>query len=226
MAYAYRQQTRFCPTIETASVRFPQKIQYASGCPLPYPLSIAKGAKNCPAPDGCALGAMTAVSVDNNAVVTLTSTYNMLGTDCFQFKVSNLITTDASYSFRMKPSSNYPTGATVIGELFRISVSPIINDNLCSTCNLIYTSLRPSAPFNVNTTTNNVTWDVPIIPENYGAQTILSYTLSGGATYLITNPSITIVGSKVSLSLTSPVGQKTYVYATNMAGAGPYSIPG
>jgi len=217
MAYAYRQQTRFCPTIETASVRFPKKIQYASGCPLPYPRSMARGAKNCPAPDGCALGAMTAVSIDSNAVVTLTSTYNMQGTDCFEFKVSNLITT-ASYSFRMKPSSNYPTGASLFTELSIVSVSPIINENVCSTCNLIYTSLPPSAAFNVNTTTNNVTWNAPILPENY--------TLSGGATYLITNPSITVVGTKVSLSMTSPVGQKTYIYASNMAGAGPYSIPG
>lgn len=225
MAYAYRQQTRFCPTIETASVRFPKKIQYASGCPLPYPQSMARGAKNCPAPDGCALGAMTEVSIDSNAVVTLTSTYNMLGTDCFQFKVSNLIT-NTSYSFRMKPASNYSTGAGAFGGLCAISVSPIINENVCSTCNLIYTSLLPSPPFNVNTTTNNVTWNAPIIPENYGAQTILSYTLSGGATYLITNPSVTIVGNQVSLSITSPVGQKTYIYATNMAGAGPYSIPG
>ena len=211
MAYAYRQQTRFCPTIETASVRFPKKIQFNPKCP-----TVNK----------CGLGAVTNVSIDANAVVSLTSTYKMEGTDCFQFTVSNVLS-NTSYTIRMKEtSSNYAIAADAFGDLCTVSVSPIINEYACSTCNLLYTSLPPSAPFGVKTTTSNVSWTAPILPENYGFPTITSYTLSGGSTYLVTNPNLTIISNQVSLSLASPLGQQTYVCATNMAGVGPYSRPG
>lgn len=207
---AYRHQTRFNPTIETASVRFPKKIQFNPKCP-----TVNK----------CGLGAVTAASIDSNAVVTLTSTYKMEGTDCFRFTVSNVLS-NTTYTLNMTQSSNYPTAAGLFGDLCVVSVSPIINEYACSTCNLIYTSLPPSAPFGVKTTISNVSWSAPILPENYGFPTITSYTLSGGSTYLVTNPNLTIISNQVSLSLTSPLGQQTYVCATNMAGVGPYSRPG
>ena len=212
MAYAYRQQTRFCPTIETASVRFPKKIQFNPKCP-----TVNK----------CGLGAVTAVSIDSNAIVTLTSTYRMEGTDCFRFTVSNVLS-NTTYTIQMKESSsNYPTAAGLFGDLCIVSVSPIINEYACSTCNVLYTSLPPSAPYNVRTTTSNVSWNTPILPENYGFATITSYTVSGGSTYLISDPNLTTVSSnQLSLSLTSSPGQKTYVCATNMAGVGPFSKQG
>uniref|UniRef100_A0A6C0HM15 Uncharacterized protein n=1 Tax=viral metagenome TaxID=1070528 RepID=A0A6C0HM15_9ZZZZ len=211
MAQAYLWQQRFAPPAETASVRFPKKIQFNPKCP-----TVNK----------CGLGAVTAVSIDSNAVVTLTSTYKMEGTDRFRFAVSNVLS-NTSYTLEMKQSSsNYPTAAELFGDLCVVSVSPIINEYACSTCNVLYTSLPPSAPFNVKTTTSNVTWNTPIIPENYGFPTITSYTLSGGATYLISDPNLTIVSNTASLSLTSPVGQTTYVYATNMAGSSLFSRPG
>lgn len=211
MAQAYLWQQRFAPPIETASVRFPKKIQFNPKCP-----TVNK----------CSLGSVTAVSIDSSAVVTLTSTYNMEGTDRFRFAVSNVIS-NTSYTLELKQSSsNYPTAAELFGDLCVVSVSPIVNEYACSTCNVVYTSLPPSAPFNLRTTTSNVTWNTPIIPENYGFSTITSYTISGGLTYLITNPSLKIMSNTVSLSLTSPALQTTYVRATNMAGAGPYSRPG
>ena len=211
MAQAYLWQQRFAPPAKTASVRFPKKIQFNPKCP-----QVNK----------CGLGAMTAVSIDSNAVVTLNSTYIMHDTDHFRFNVSNVIS-NTTYTLQMKPASSYSTGAGLFGTLCVVSVSPIINENACSTCNVVYTSLIPSGPFNVITSTNNVTWNVPIMPENYGVSTILSYTLSGGLTYSIYDPSITIVSpNQVSLSLTSPPGQITYVRANNMAGVGPWSRPG
>jgi len=208
---AYRQQTRFCPTIETASVRFPKKIQFNPKCP-----TVNK----------CGLGSVTAVSIDSNAVVTLTSTYKMEGTDRFRFIVSNVLS-NTTYTIEMKQSSsNYPTAAESFGDLCIVSVSPIVNEYACSTCNVLYTSLPPSAPYNVKTTTSNVSWNAPILPENYGFPTITSYTLSGGSTYLVSNPNLTFVTNQVSLSVTSAVGQMQYVRATNMAGVGPYSRPG
>ena len=213
MAQAYLWQQRFAPPVETASVRFPKKIQFNPKCP-----TVNK----------CGLGAVTAVSIDSNAVVTLTSTYKMEGTDCFRFTVSNVLS-NTSYTSEMKSStsSTYPTAAGLFGDLCVVSVSPIINEYACSTCNLTYTTLPPSAPFNVRTTTSNVSWNAPIIPENYGFPTITSYTISGGSTYSVTNPLLKFISSNVvSLSLTSPVGQQTYVRATNMAGVGPYSRPG
>lgn len=209
---AYRQQTRFCPTIETASVRFPKKIQFNP---------------KCPAVNKCGLGSVTSVSIDSNAVVTLSSTYKMEGTDRFRFTVSNVLSNTA-YTIEMKQSSsNYATAAGLFGDLCIVSVSPIVNEYACSTCNVLYTSLPPSAPYNVKTSTSNVTWNTPILPENYGFATITSYTLSGGATYLVSNPNLTFVSSnQVSLSLLSAPGQTSYVSATNMAGAGPYSRPG
>ena len=217
MAYAYRQQTRFCPTIETASVRFPKKIQFNPKCP-----TVNK----------CGLGAVTAVSIDSNAIVSLTSSYKMEGTDRFRFTVSNVLS-NTSYILEMKEStSNYPTAAVLFGDLCIVTVSPIINEYACSTCNVLYTSLPPTAPYNVRTTTSNVTWNTPIVPENYGFPTILSYTISSSAVaggvsnVLISNPNLTIVSNQVTLALTSPVGQKTSVYATNMAGSSLYSRPG
>jgi hypothetical protein len=208
---AYRQQTRFCPTIETASVRFPKKIQFNP---------------KCPAVNKCGLGSMTAVSIDRSAVVTLTSTYRMEGTDRFRFSVSNVLS-NTTYTIEMKESSsNYTTAADLFGDLCIVSVSPIINEYACSTCNLLYTSLPPSAPYNVKTTLSNVSWNAPILPENYGFPTILSYSLSGGSSYLVSNPNLTFVSNQVSLSLVSAPGQISYIRATNMAGVGPYSRPG
>ena len=164
MAQAYLWQQRFAPPIETASVRFPKKIQFNPKCP-----TVNK----------CGLGAVTAVSIDSNAVVTLTSSYKMEGTDRFRFTVSNVLN-NTSYTLDMKQSpSNYPTSAGLFGDLCTVAVSPIINEYACSTCNLLYTSLRPSAPFNVITSPSNIKWNAPIIPENYGYQTITSYTISG-----------------------------------------------
>lgn len=210
MAYAYRQQTRFCPVIETSSVRFPKKIQFNP---------------KCPAINRCGLGAVTNVSIDSNAVVTLSSTYKMEGTDCFRFIVSNVLS-NTSYTTYMNESSRYPTATGLFGDLCIVSVSPIINEYACTTCNVLFTTLVPTPPYNVKTTQSNVTWNTPIMPENYGYSTITSYTLSGGSTYLITNPNLTITGTQVSLSLASVLGQQSYVCATNMAGVGGYSRPG
>jgi hypothetical protein len=208
---AYRQQTRFCPTIETASIRFPKKIQFNPKCP-----TVNK----------CGLGSVTAVSIDSSAVVALTSTYKMEGTDRFRFNVSNVLS-NTTYTLEMKESSsNYPTAAGLFGDLCIVTVSPIINEYACSTCNLLYTSLPPSAPYNVKTTLSNVSWNTPILPENYGFPTITSYSLSGGSSYLVSNPNLTFVSNQVSLSLVSAPGQISYVRATNMAGVGPYSRPG
>ena len=166
MAYAYRQQTRFCPTIQTASVRFPKKIEYRPGCP---------------APNGCALGAVTNVTIDSNAIVRLDSTYKMKGADCFQIGVSNVINSNV-YSFKMMGtlSNEYLTCINLSEDaLCVVSVSPIINSYICTTCNVNYTNIVPSAPFGVRTTTSNIKWNSPIIPENYGLATITSYTISG-----------------------------------------------
>ena len=162
MAYAYRQQTRFCPVIQTASVRFPQKIQSNVGCP---------------AVNGCSLGAVTNVNIDSNAVVTLSSSYIMKGMDCFQFTVSNVIC-NGTYTFRSMSTSSYPTGASSSGQLCTVAVSPVVDTYICSTQQVVWTSIVPSAPFGVTTTTSNITWRAPITPENYGFPTITSYTFS------------------------------------------------
>lgn len=163
MAYAYRQQTRFCPVIKTGSVRFPQKIQSNVGCP---------------AANGCSLGAVTNVNIDSNAVVTLSSSYIMKGMDCFQFTVSNVIC-NSTYTFRSMSTTSYPTGASASGQLSVVSVSPVVDTYICSTCNVTWTSIVPSAPFGVRTTTSNISWNTPITPENYGFPTITSFTIIG-----------------------------------------------
>ena len=115
MAQAYLWQQRFAPPVQTASVRFPKKIQFNP---------------KCPEVNGCALGAVTNVSTDASSIVSVTSTYKMQGEDCFQFTVSNLLS-NSSYTFRMKNTvtGTYPSGANQFGELCRISVSPIVNGN-------------------------------------------------------------------------------------------------
>lgn len=60
-----------------------------------------------------------------------------------------------------------------------VSVSPIINSYICTTCNVTYTNIIPNAPFAVRTTTSNIKWNAPVLPENYGLSTITSYTISG-----------------------------------------------
>jgi len=164
MAQAYLWQQRFAPPVQTSSVRFQKKVQFNP---------------KCPEANGCALGAVTNVVIDSSAVVTLSSTYKMQGLDCFQFKVTDVIS-NSNYTFRMKNTSNgsYPSGANSFGGLCVVSVSPIINSYACSTCNLVYTSIPPSVPFALKTTSNSITWTAPITPENYGLATIRSYTIS------------------------------------------------
>jgi hypothetical protein len=138
MAEAYNWSKRFCPTVETGSVLFPKKIQYPSGCPVPYPWSLGKGGKNCPAPDGCALGAITNVQINASAVVTLSSTYKFQGTDRFEFTVSN-VNTSVSYTFSTMNTVSMIMGmGGERGANYTIAVSPIVNDNRCTTCNLTY----------------------------------------------------------------------------------------
>ena len=138
MAQAYNWSKRFCPTVETGSVLFPKKIRYPSGCPVPYPWSLGKGGKNCPAPIGCALGAITNVQINASAVVTLSSTYVFQGTDRFEFTVSN-VNTGASYTFSTANAFNMIMGmGGEVNANYSVTVSPIINDVRCATFNLSY----------------------------------------------------------------------------------------
>ena len=138
MAQAYNWSKRFCPTVETGSVLFPKKIRYPSGCPVPYPWSLGKGGKNCPAPIGCALGAITNVQINASAVVTLSSTYVFQGTDRFEFTVSN-VNTGASYTFSTANAFNMIMGmGGEVNANYSVTVSPIINDVRCVTFNLSY----------------------------------------------------------------------------------------
>lgn len=211
MAQAYLWQQRFAPPVQTASVRFPKKIQFNP---------------KCPAVNGCALGAVTNVSINSNAVVTLSSSYIMKGLDNFKFTVSNVIS-NGTYMFHAMSSSNYPTGALKFGQLCTVQVSPIIDGHTCSTFNVVCTSIVPSAPYAVKSTTNNVTWYAPITPENYGAVTITSYTISsalGTNTIPVTSPLLVISGNRVTANI--PAAVRSQVFATNMAGSSPWSRPG
>ena len=215
MAQAYLWQQRFAPPAQTASTRFPKKIQFNP---------------KCPAVNGCALGAVTNVSIDSNAIVTLSSSYVMKGLDSFKFSVSNVIC-NGTYMFHSMNSSNYPTSALNFGELCTVQISPIIDGYVCSTFNLACTSIIPSAPFGVRTTTSNITWHTPITPENYGVSTITSYTLSYTPSisigqFTISISSLQITGTQCSISLVTPAGQQTKISATNMAGTSPWSRPG
>jgi len=229
MAAAYNWSNRFCPTVQTGSVRFPKKIQYPSGCPLPYPLSLGKGVKNCPAPDGCSLGAITNVNIDEYAVVLFDSTYKFQGTDRYRFDVSNVIT-GLSYTFSAV-NTYYPVMG-MAGEanaLYTVAVSPVVNENICTTCNLVYTNIIPSAPFGVNTTSSNISWNAPTLPENYGLSTVLTYTLSYAqglnssiVYYDVTSPILSVSGQRWSISITG-VTTSSAILATNMAGSSAWS---
>jgi hypothetical protein len=211
MAQAYLWQQRFAPPVQTASVRFPKKIQFNP---------------KCPAVNRCVLGAVTNVSIDSNAVVTLSSSYLMQGLDNFKFTVSNVIC-NGTYMFHAMSSSNYPTGALKFGQLCTVQVSPIIDGHACSTFNVMCTSIVPNAPYGVKSTTSNVTWYAPITPENYGIATITSYTISsalGTNTIRVTSPSLVITGNRVTANVT--VSGRSQVFATNMAGSSPYSRQG
>jgi hypothetical protein len=93
-----------------------------------------------------------------------------------------------------------------------------------------WTSIVPSAPFGVTTTTSNISWNIPITPENYGFPTITSYTISYGTVgvFNVSMPNLTYISpNRLSLTYIAPAGnQKSQISATNMAGTSPYSRPG
>ena len=233
MAAAYNWSRRFCPPVQTASVRFPKKIQYPAGCPVPYPWSLGKGVKNCPAPDGCSLGAITNVQIDEYAVVLFDSTYVFQGTDRYQFEVSNVIT-GLSYTFSTM-NTYYPVMGMAgdANALYTVAVSPVVNENICTTCNVVFTNIIPSAPFGVNTTSSNISWTAPAIPENYGVSTVQFYTVShtvAGSNsvvfFSVTDPLMSLSGTRWSLNLASDPGTPSSIFATNMAGSSMFSRPG
>jgi hypothetical protein len=154
----------------------------------------------------------------------------MKGMDCFQFTVSNVIC-NSSYTFRsMSNTTSYPTGALANAQLCTVSVSPVVDTYICSTQQVVCTSIIPSAPFGVTTTPSNISWNTPITPENYGFPTITSYTISYGTVgvFNVSMSNITYISpNRLSLNITAPPGnQKSQISATNMAGTGPYSRPG
>ena len=88
-------------------------------------------------------------------------------------------------------TSSYPTGASSSGQLCTVAVSPVVDTYICSTQQVVWTSIVPSAPYGVTTTTSNITWRAPITPENYGFPTITSYTLSYEPIWQLASPAIT-----------------------------------
>jgi len=86
------------------------------------------------------MGAITNVQIDASAVVTLSSTYKFQATDRFEFTVSN-VATGVSYTFSTMNTFHMIMGmAGEKGANYTVAVSPIVNGNRCTTCNLVYTT--------------------------------------------------------------------------------------
>jgi hypothetical protein len=173
------------------------------------------------------------VQIDEYAVVLFDSTYTLQGTDRYQFEVSNVIS-GLSYTFSTM-NTYYPVMG-IAGDanaLYTIAVSPVVNENICTTCNVVFTNIIPSAPFGVNTTSSNISWTAPAIPENYGVSTVQFYTVShtvasGNSVvfFAVTDPLLSLSGTRWTLNLASDPGTPSSIFATNMAGSSMFSRPG